>query len=100
MRIATVIGRVTLSVRHPAFRGERLMLAQPWTAKSIGTEGPHGNAVVVYDEIGAGPGQIIAISEGAEATRPFSKSTPIDAYCSALIDQVFYQAQEPVSKTS
>lgn len=97
MRIATVIGRVTLSVRHPLLRGERLMLAQPWTSKSIGTEGPHGPSVVVFDELGAGPGQIITISEGAEATRPFSKNTPIDAYCSSLVDQVFYQATEPTA---
>lgn len=95
MRIATVIGRVTLSVRHPSLRGERLMLAQPWTNKTIGTEGPHGPSVVVYDELGAGPGQIITISEGAEATRPFTSDTPIDAYCSCLVDQVFFQATEP-----
>lgn len=95
MRIATVIGRVTLSVRHPALRGERLMLAQPWTSKSIGGQAGHGNAIVVYDEMGAHAGQLIAVSEGAEATRPFAKSTPIDAYCSALIDDVFYQSEEP-----
>ena len=95
MRIATVIGRVTLSVRHPLLRGERLMLAQPWTSKSIGGEGNHGPAIVVYDDLGAGPGDTIAISEGAEATRPFASTTPVDAYCSALIDQVFYQATEP-----
>ncbi len=95
MRIATVIGRVTLSVRHPLFRGERLMVAQPWTSKSIGTDGPHGNAIIVYDELGAGPGDIIAISEGAEATRPFAANTPVDAYCSCLVDHVFYQATEP-----
>ncbi len=95
MRIATVIGRVTLSVRHPALRGERLMLAQPWTSKSIGTAGPHGVAVVVYDELGANAGQTITVSEGAEATRPFAKNTPIDAYCSSLVDEVFYQPKEP-----
>jgi len=95
MRLATVIGRVTLSVRHPTLRGERLMLAQPWTNKTIGTEGPHGPSIVVYDELGAGPGQIITISEGAEATRPFAANTPIDAYCSCLVDQVSYQPPEP-----
>ncbi|MGH8018320.1 MAG: EutN/CcmL family microcompartment protein [Opitutaceae bacterium] len=96
MRLATVIGRVTLSVRHPAFRGERLLLAQPWTAKSIGKENvPHGPAIVVYDELGASPGQIITISEGAEATRPFAQSTPVDAYCAALVDTVFHQPSDP-----
>jgi len=95
MRLATVIGRVILGARHKSFRGERLLLAQVWTSKSIGCRAEHGPAIVVYAELGAGVGQIIAISEGAEATRPFAKSTPIDAYCSALVDQVFYQEAEP-----
>ena len=95
MRLATVIGRVTLSVRHPRFKGERLLVAQPWTAKSIGSEGPHGPAIIVYDELGAHVGQTIAISEGAEATRPFAENTPVDAYCAALIDEVFYQPAAP-----
>ena len=30
MRMGTVIGRVTLSVRHPRYVGERLMLTLPW----------------------------------------------------------------------
>jgi microcompartment protein CcmK/EutM len=95
MRIATVIGRVTLSVRHRAFKGERLLLAQPWTSKSLGSDGGHGPAIVVYDELGAHTGQVITISEGAEATRPFATGTPVDAYCATLVDTVFYQAREP-----
>lgn len=94
MRLATVIGRVTLSVRNSRFRGERLLVAQPWTSKSIAGKGQHGPAIIVYDELGAGVGQIIAISEGAEATRPFASDTPIDAYCSALIDHVEYEESE------
>ena len=32
----------------------------------------------------------IAISEGAEASCPFPKPTPVDAYCAALIDHHSY----------
>lgn len=99
MRLATVIGRVTLAVRHSRFKGERLLVAQPWTSKSIAGKGPHGASLIVYDELGAHVGQTIAISEGAEATRPFAADTPIDAYCSALIDEVFFQESEPDAKT-
>jgi ethanolamine utilization protein EutN len=70
------------------------MLAQIWTAKSIISGKNHGSTIVVYDELGAGPGQTIAVSEGAEASKPFSTSMPLDAYCSALIDEVFYQETE------
>ena len=47
-------------------------------------------AIVVYDLLGAGVGQQIAISEGREAACPFAKATPVDAYCAALVDQISY----------
>jgi carbon dioxide concentrating mechanism protein CcmL len=50
---------------------------------------------VVYDELGADIGQTIAISEGREAACPFSKPTPVDAYCAALVDEIFYQETDP-----
>lgn len=97
MRIGTVIGRVTLSVRHPAFRGERLLLTLPWTAAALAAGGAsgHGPSVVVYDTLGAGPGQVITFSEGAEAARPFDPPAPVDALCTALVDTVFHQAAPP-----
>jgi ethanolamine utilization protein EutN len=43
----------------------------------------------VFDELGAGPGAIIGISEGREAANPFGKvKTPVDAYCACLLDQL------------
>lgn len=95
MRLGTVIGRVTLSVRHPSFRGERLLLALPWTAATCRGEGKTSFSIVVYDDLGADVGQTIAISEGREAACPFEKPTPVDAYCAALVDEIFYQETEP-----
>lgn len=110
MRMGTVVGRVTLSARHPAFRGERLLLTLPWNsatwaaahaagpvsdASETGAETPFDPAIVVYDELGAGVGQRIAISEGREAACPFKEPTPVDAYCAALIDETFYQETQP-----
>ncbi len=51
----------------------------------------HDPAIVVYDQLGAGVGQQIAISEGREAACPFEKPTPVDAYCAALVDEFFYK---------
>ena len=91
MRIATVIGRVTLSVRLPSYQGERLLLAMPWRKETLlGTE-KYDPAIVVYDQLGAALGQQIAISEGREAACPFTKPTPVDAYCAALVDEIFYK---------
>ena len=90
MRIAEVIGRVTLSRSHPQLEGGRLL---DRAADAAG--GPdrrlagRGEEVVVYDNLGAGPGSLIGLSEGREAANPFGKTkTPVDAYCACLIDQL------------
>ena len=88
--MGTVAGRVTLSVRHPAFKGERLLLALPWKTETWSGSPEHDPSIVVYDELGAAVGQHIGISEGREAACPFKKPTPVDAYCAALIDHVFH----------
>lgn len=90
MRIAEVIGRVTLSRFDPSLRGGRFLLARPLPLKAL-TEGSpaRGEDLVVYDNLGAGRGAIIGVSEGREAANPFGKSpTPIDAYCACLIDRL------------
>ena len=92
MRLGTVIGRVTLSVRHPAFRGERLMLALPWRRETLAGQQKFDPSIVVYDDLGADAGQTIAISEGREAACPFPQPTPVDAYCAALVDEMFIQS--------
>lgn len=89
MRMGTVIGRVTLSVRHPAFQGERLLLTSPWRKDTFEGKRVFDPAIVVYDILGAGVGQDIGISEGREAACPFEKPTPVDAYCAALIDEFY-----------
>lgn len=92
MRLATVIGRVTLSVRHASFQGERLLLALPWRRETLRGEDKFDPSIVVYDQLGADAGQKIAISEGREAACPFPKPTPVDAYCAALVDEMFIQS--------
>ena len=91
MRIGTVIGRVTLSVRTKKFTGERLLLTLPWKKETFSGEEKYDPAIVVYDQLGANVGQQIAISEGREAACPFSKPTPVDAYCAALVDEIYYK---------
>lgn len=95
MRVGTVLGRVTLSVRHPSYRGERLLLTLPWKTETFQGSETYDPAIVVYDQLGAGTGQQIAISEGREAACPFSPPVPVDAYCAALIDEMFYEKEDP-----
>jgi ethanolamine utilization protein EutN len=90
VRIAEVIGRVTLSRFHPQLRGGRFLLALPMPLAALTEAAPlRGEDLVVYDMLGAGPGSLIGVSEGREAANPFGKTkTPVDAYCACLIDQI------------
>jgi ethanolamine utilization protein EutN len=90
MRIAEVIGRVTLSRLHPSLKGGRFVITLPMPLEAL-TEGSarRGEEVIAYDNLGASPGGLIGLSEGREAANPFGKiKTPIDAFCACLLDQV------------
>jgi ethanolamine utilization protein EutN len=89
MRIAEVIGTVTLSRCHPSLTGYRWVIGVPFSLRGLRNEQPDGEDFVVLDELGAGDGQRIAVSEGAEAAQPFQPAKkPVDAYCACLLDSV------------
>jgi ethanolamine utilization protein EutN len=62
MRIATIRGHVTSTVRHPSFAGHRLLVAVPESADVA--------PQIVIDDLGAGLGQRVLISsDGSEARK-------------------------------
>ncbi|HUE74009.1 MAG TPA: EutN/CcmL family microcompartment protein [Pirellulaceae bacterium] len=90
MRIAKVVGTVTLSRVHPSFVGARLRLVVPLSLSDLrGQTQPSADEMVAWDENGAGLGSLVAMSEGAEATQPFRPELkPVDAYASAILDEI------------
>lgn len=94
MRLGHVIGRVTLSQQDPAYKGGRFLLVQPFSREQFAGAPllplAKGSSLVVYDNLGAGVGHVIAFTEGAEASAPFDQPTPVDAFNAALVDQIFY----------
>ena len=90
MRIAKVFGTVTLSRGHPSMCHACYRVAVPLTFDDmIGQREPHGEEVIVYDDLGAGTGSLIAFSEGGEAAQPFyPNDKPIDAYNAAILDSI------------
>jgi ethanolamine utilization protein EutN len=90
MRLADVIGTVTLARPHPTIRGFRFVLARPAGRESLhAAQTAEGEEIVIYDDLGAGPGLRIAFAESGEAAAPFyPEKKPIDAYCAALIDRI------------
>jgi len=60
MRVATICGYVTSTVKHPSFAGQRLLIAVPESADVA--------PQIVLDTLGAGIGQRVLISsDGGEA---------------------------------
>ena len=90
MRIAEVIGRITLSRSHPNLKAARYVIALPLPLEALLEDSTNrGEEVIAYDDLGASPGAIIGLSEGREAANPFGKTrTPVDAYCACLIDHL------------
>jgi ethanolamine utilization protein EutN len=89
MRIVEVIGSVTLSRVHPTLVGARWLIGVPFSLEALRRDRPDGEDLVLYDQLGAGPGSRIGMSEGVEAAAPFLPDRkPIDAYCACLLDQV------------
>jgi microcompartment protein CcmK/EutM len=90
MRIAEVIGRVTLSRSHPNLKAGRLVIVLPMTKEALveGGDG-RGEEVVAFDDLGASPGALVGLSESREAANPFGKTkVPVDAYCALLLDRI------------
>ncbi len=89
MRIAKVIGNVTLNRAHPALQGGRFPLVVALTLDNLtGASDAESEPFAVYDDLGAGLGSVIAVSEGGEAAQPFAPNyKPIDAYNAAILDE-------------
>ena len=90
MRIAEIIGRVTLSRGHSALPSGRYVIALPLPRSAIETRASdRGEEVIALDPLGVRAGDRIGLSEGREAANPFGKvKTPIDAYVACLIDHI------------
>ena len=90
VRIGEVIARVTLSQMHPLARSGTWLVVVPLTTAGIqGDRKGRGEPLVVFDELGAGTGAMIAISEGTEAAAPFyPQQKPVDAYNAAILDSI------------
>ncbi len=96
MRIGRVIGTVTLSRRLPELRPGKYVITEALDDQALvglkqhkRRRTPMPESLVVFDELGAGMGHLIAVSEGREACMPFHPTpVPVDAYNAAILDQV------------
>jgi len=90
MRIMEAIGSVTLGRCHPSLCSATWKLAVPLMHEGLlGAETGRAEPIIIFDELGAGIGSLMAVSESAEAAAAFHPETkPIDAYNAAILDEI------------
>lgn len=90
MRIGKVVGQLTLSRWHDSVSGVQWKLVVPMKERElVGGGAPTGEELIAYDELSTAEGQLVAFSEGAEASMPFyPNNKPVDAYIAAILDRV------------
>ncbi len=90
MRVAKVVGLVTLNRSVPEVRGGRFLIVHPYDLPAVlGRSASANPTIVAYDEIGARQGDLVGLAESREAAAPFyPKRVPIDAYDAAILDDL------------
>jgi ethanolamine utilization protein EutN len=73
MFIATVLGSVVSTVKHPAFNGTKLMVVKPVNPDGSSTEPD----VLAVDTVGAGAGEtVLVLRQGAAAAQVLGVDLP------------------------
>ena len=86
MLIAKVIGNVWSTKKKDEISALRLLLIQP-LGKDLK---PDGNVLVAADEVGAGFGELVIVTQGSPAMQAIRKETlvPVDAAVVGIVDNL------------
>lgn len=76
MQIGLVVGTATATTRHPSMRGWKLLVVQPLMADG---RGPDGDPQLAVDNLGAGVGERVIITNDGASTRELlsNDATPV-----------------------
>jgi ethanolamine utilization protein EutN len=86
MLLGIVEGNATSHIRHPTLKGWKLLIVQPLNLKG----GPDGDPVLAIDNIGAGHGCKVVISNDGRGTREMvgNDNTPLRWAVVGIVDNV------------
>jgi ethanolamine utilization protein EutN len=86
MRIAKVVGNVWSTKKTDKISALRLLFIQPLGKDLVAT----GDVLVAADEIGAGIGEMVIVTQGAPAMQAFDKKEliPVDAVVVGIVDSL------------
>ena len=99
MIIAKVIGKVVATVKDPGFEGKKLIVVHAHVVKD-GQLIPGQSMLIANDDLGAGEGDLVAVTQGSSARMaPSMKNCATDAVVIALIDRIDAGGQVVFRKT-
>jgi ethanolamine utilization protein EutN len=86
MLIAKVIGNVWSTKKKDEISALRLLFIQP-LGRNLK---PDGNVLVAVDEVGAGFGELVIVTQGAPAMQAFNRDRliPVDAVVVGIVDNL------------
>jgi ethanolamine utilization protein EutN len=91
MRLGIVRGHLTLTPAVKSFHSRTFVILEPVTMENLRAKNGQGGgkALIAIDELGAATGQMVAFTEGREASNPFwPDQVPVDAYLALIVDSV------------
>ena len=93
MRIARVIGKVTMNVWMPDMVPGSFLLVRTFNRGTLaGKNDGNEESEVLYDCLAAREGDLVGLVEGREASAPFyPEKVPYNAYNACILDTVDFQ---------
>jgi microcompartment protein CcmK/EutM len=86
MKLCRVTGNVVATVKHPAYRGHKLMIVQPLDE----LQRPAGASFLAVDVAQAGPGDLVLVMSEGNGVRQILKDAklPIRSLIVGIVDEV------------
>jgi ethanolamine utilization protein EutN len=93
MRICRVLGNVVATLKHPSYRGQRVLIVQPIDPAGADV----GASFLAVDRVQAGPGdRVLVMSEGSGVRQvlKLGDQVPIRSIVIGVVDEVTGEAAE------
>ena len=95
MKVCKVIGKADSSIKHQGLSGIKLLIVQEMLKEGDFS----GKVHLCADPMGAGTGEIVAVSMGARASAQYcGQDSVCDAVVVAILDHIFLNEKEIFSK--
>jgi ethanolamine utilization protein EutN len=101
MQLAEVVGTVVMTVKHPAYDGEKVLIVRPLHVAADGTRTVSGPSIVAIDRAQAGVGdtvlllregsgirQIVGRDDGKTVADAVKMEWPVQALIVGIVDAV------------